>query len=91
MSGSEFCKFELILAGIFGRAGGEVVCRGKLGLFTELPCDCFCKLPDDIVDLNGGALFDPTFVSPATVSLANAVNDLLLLLVFKPVDEAEYW
>lgn len=88
MEGSESGKLGPVVVGTCGTAGGEVICRGKFGLLCG---SGFCKLPDDVVDLSCGAPFVPILANPATVSLANAVNDLLLLLVLKPVDEAEYW
>lgn len=72
-------------------AGGEVIFRGPGDLYLGAACDCFCRLPEDVVDLNGGVLFVPIFAKPTTLSLARAASDLLLLLVTKPVDEAECW
>jgi len=74
-------------------AGGQVIFLGRFGLFG-LFCaatkDCFCKLPEDVVDLKGRVVvFVPMLASPATLSLANAASDLRLLLPTRPEEEAE--
>ena len=69
--------------------GGDVTFLGIGGLLCIDDLDCLCKLPEEVVDLNGG-VFVPIFASPATLSLATAANDLLLLLVFQPADDPEY-
>lgn len=89
--GCDDAGLESVFAGIWGIAGGEVVCRGRLGLFCEVFGVSFFKLPDDVVDRNCEVLFVPILVNPATVPLANVLKDLLLLLVVKPVEEAEWW
>lgn len=88
MEGSESGKLGPVVVDACGATGGAVVYRGRFGLFCG---SGFCKFPDDVVDLSCGAPLVPMLANPATVSLANAVNDLLLLLVLKPVDEVEYW
>ena len=70
-------------------AGGEVIFLGRFGLVCVASRDCFCKLPVDVLDLNGSVVaLVPILASPATLSLANAASDLLLLLVISP-EEAE--
>lgn len=75
---------EFILATV----DGEVIFLGKAGLCTT-GVECVCKLLDDVVDLKAGVLGAPIFASSATLSLAKAASDLLLLLVVKPDDEDE--
>lgn len=64
---------------------------GRCGLSCAAAKDCFCRLPEEVVDLNGRVvvLFVPMLASPATLSLANAANDLRLLLATRPEDEGE--
>jgi len=70
---------------------GDVRWRGRFGLGCVTGCDCFCRLPEEVVDLSVGVLFVPMFANPATLSLANAVKDLLLLLGVRFEEEAECW
>ncbi len=71
-------------------AGGEVIFLGRFGLCCAAAIDCFCKLLEDVVDLNGRvAVFVPMLASPTTLSLANVASDLLLLLATSPEEEAE--
>lgn len=71
-------------------AGGEVTFLGRCGLSCAAAKDCFCKLPEEVVDLKGRVVvFVPMLANPATLSLANAANDLRLLLATRPEDEGE--
>lgn len=70
---------------------GDVKWRGKFGPDCVTDCDCFCRPPEGVVDLSIDVLFVPIFANPATLSLANAVNDLPLLLAIRFEDDAECW
>lgn len=71
-------------------AGGEVIFLGRFGLSCAATRDCFCKLPEDVVDLKGSEdVFVPMLARPTTLSLASAASDRLLLLVTRPEEEAE--
>lgn len=71
-------------------AGREVTFLGNFGRSCAPTRDCFCKLPEDVADLNGGVVvLVPMLARPTTLSRANAASDLLLLLVASPDEEAE--
>lgn len=72
-----------------GKSAEYVALLGRSGLVGPSEGSAFVIFPSDVDDLNKGVLFDPVFASVATLSLASAASDFLLLLVTKCEEDVE--
>lgn len=72
-----------------GNSDEYVALLGRSGLTGASEDSGFVILPNEVVDLNKGVLFVPVFASVATLSLASAASDFLLLLVIKCEEDVE--